>query len=455
MSLLCRELERALTSGPRFTAIRSGDVAVPRARLWRMIERAARESARVSGAWIAARTEDAIALTAEVVGARLAGKSVLVHSPGTPPALRRLREAALEPGAAAESIVFFSSGSVGPGKAVPLRDPQILFAATAYPDDAVRESDRVALGVPVSHVFGFVRGVLHALLSGAELVVFPPGRDPVGAAEAAGGTIAMLSSRQLLLAARVRRPSSLRAVLTGGAPVPESAITVVERHRGVPVRVGYGLTETAGLGTRQGFARPRRAGTSGPPAPGMRVEVVAPDGEPAAAGREGEIRIRGPSVFDGYAGAGEESPFDARGRLCTGDVGLLDPEGELIVRGRAGLLLRSQGRVLCAEEVETAALENPSVLDAAAVPLGETFGLLVVPSGDSRAMRARLRRGMAARLPPFGRPRRWRFVESIPRSAAGKIDREAVVRLFESVESRPVRLPGSAGAPSARPVHRG
>jgi acyl-coenzyme A synthetase/AMP-(fatty) acid ligase len=327
--------------------------------------------------------------------------------------------------------VFYSSGSVGVGKAVPLTDAQILFAARAYPDDAIRPSDRIALGVPASHIFGFVRGVLHGLLSDAELIVFSPGRDPVGDAEAAGGTIAMLSSRQILLATRIRRACSLRAVLTGGAPVPESAARVIEQQRGVPLRAGYGLTETAGLATRQRFGRPRRPGTAGPTAPGMRVDVVGSDGEPARPGQEGEIRITGPSVFDGYADPREPSPFDAEGRFRTGDLGLFDEEGELIVRGRAGLTIRSQGRVLCAEEVETAALEDPGILDAAAVPLGEAFGLLVVSAEDSGSVAARLRRRMANRLPRFGRPRRVRFVASIPRRPTGKIDREAVSRFFD------------------------
>jgi acyl-CoA synthetase (AMP-forming)/AMP-acid ligase II len=425
---LADAVRRSLSSHPDRTAVRIGAEAISRDELWRAVERRARLFADSAASLLPLDGAEPAAFVTDVIAARLAGKSALVHPPGTPPRLRRLREDAIEGLVAADRIVFYSSGSIGTGKAVALSDEHILFAALAYAGEILRPEDRVALGVPAAHVYGFIRGVLNTLLTGAEVIVLSPGRDPLFDAQAAGATIVLLSARQLLLAARSQTAVSLKAALTGGAPVPDSAARSVEGQRGVPLRVGYGLTESAGLATRQSFGRPRRPGTSGQPAKGMRVDVVGADGAALSSGQEGEIRISGPSVFDGYLDPREPSAFDLQGRLCTGDIGFFDAEGELVVKGRARLTVWTHGRILCAEELETAALDEPGVSDAAAVPLGDAFGLLLVAVEESDALQARVLEGLAARLPAFGRPRRIRFVGEIPRRPTGKIDREAAAR---------------------------
>ena len=144
----------------------------------------------------------------------------------------------------------------------------------------------------------------------------------------------------------------------------------------------------------------------------------------------GEIRMRGPAVFGGYLSPDDPSPFDAEGRLCTGDVGVLGTDGELSVRGRLAYSLTSGGRVLCAEEVEAALEEHPGVVRAAAAPVGRAFGVLVVAREASPGLIAGIRRHAARRLPAHARPRRVLCVDELPLTAAGKVDRvEAARRL--------------------------
>lgn len=428
---LVESLHRSLAARSHRVAIRHDGAEMTRGDLLRRAETRAAALARAGpGSPIAALDgSDTVRFLVDFLGSRLAGVGALVHPPGTPEALRARREAALDAAAVGHRTVFYSSGSLGAGKPIPLTDAQILFAASAYEDEPPHAGDRIALGVSAAFVFGLVRGALNAILAGAELVPFPAGRDPLADAEAAGGTVALLSGRHVALAARSSARSGLRLVMSGGAPVPESWARGIE-SRGAPIRIGYGLTESAGVATRQRSKSPRRTATSGPPASGIRVEVVRLDGKEARTGEEGEIRLDGNVVFEGYADPAEAAPFDDRGRLRTGDIGFLDEEGELVVRGRARLCVWSHGRLLCAEELEGVALEIPGIVDAAAVPLRGAFGLLLVADDVSETFRSRVEGGLAARLPAFGRPRGVRFAAAIPRLPTGKIDRVEVEKVL-------------------------
>ena len=191
--------------------------------------------------------------------------------------------------------------------------------------------------------------------------------------------------------------------------------------------LGYGLTESAGLGSRQRLSAPRRPGTSGLPAAGLSVSIVDPDtGADLPSERTGEIRLSGESVFSGYAGDSAAHPFDTRGRLATGDLGYFDAEGELVVRGRREFSLVMQGRTVCAEEIESAIAEHPSIADVAISPDGEGFAVLFVPRENAAGTAASVREFVQRRLPAFARPRKVISVESLPRNPSGKLDRHIV-----------------------------
>jgi acyl-CoA synthetase (AMP-forming)/AMP-acid ligase II len=219
----------------------------------------------------------------------------------------------------------------------------------------------------------------------------------------------------------------VRALFCGGGEPDPAAVEAVEKTRGVPVRSGYGMTESGGLGSRQPLGRPARAGSVGLAAPGLEVVIAGEDGAARAAGQSGEIRLAGPAVFAGYLSPEDGSPFDSAGRLRTGDVGFFDAEGELRVRGRLAFALVSGDRIVCAEEVEAAMAEHPSVDEAAVAPLERDFGLLVVARGERVSVEG-LRAHAAERLPAFARPRRIFAVPTLPRTPAGKIDRAEATR---------------------------
>jgi acyl-CoA synthetase (AMP-forming)/AMP-acid ligase II len=369
---------------------------------------------------------DPLRFVIDFFAARERGLPAISHPAAAPSALREIRERAVRtaPQGRADATVFFSSGSVAPSKAVPLSDANLSSSAlafTAWGDVDAR--DRLAIGLSPAQIFGFVRGVLNALFLGAEAVFYAPGRDPLAEAERLGATAALLPSALIAVAARPTSRVRLSAVRCGGGLLSDADADAIESIRGVPVRSGYGLTETSGLASRQPGDRPRRHGSSGRIAPGMEVSIVSEDERACAPGELGEIRLRGAAVFSGYLSAEDPDPFDSLGRLRSGDAGLLDEAGELFVRGRLAFALRSGDRVVCAEEVEAAIAEHPGVAEVVAAPLDLAFGALVVVREDSAQLWEEIRAHTRRRLPGFARPRRLLRVPSIPRTAAGKVDR--------------------------------
>ena len=415
---------------PGRTALRRGADALTYAGLLREIDARAAVLAARHG-WEALDAADPIGFIIGFFAARAAGRGAIAHGAQIPVLLREKREALLsgwrdEDGA--PRTVFFSSGSVGDGKPIPLGDRELLAAAGGYPSPIeIEPGDRVAVGVSTAHVFGFVRGTLHPLSLGAEVVYFTPRRDPLAEAEALGATLVLLAGPHVALSGRFSRAVRLRAVFSGGGTLAEEAVAAVEARRGVPVRLGYGLTETAGLGSRQRLSEKRRPGTSGRPAPGLSVSIVDPEtGAELPPGRTGEIRLAGESVFGGYAVGPPPDPFDPLGRLATGDLGYFDEEGELVVRGRREFSIVMQGRTVCAEEIETAIGEHPSVSEVAVSPHGEGFAVLFVPRPGEERGTDDIRAFVQRRLPAFARPKKVVAVEALPRNPSGKLDRRVV-----------------------------
>jgi acyl-CoA synthetase (AMP-forming)/AMP-acid ligase II len=378
-----------------------------------------------------------VAFVVDFFAARMRGLSAVAHPEGAPAGLRTLREAAAARWAFPRggATAFFSSGSAGPSKAVPLSDENLAAAALAFQGwRELAAEDRVAIGLSPAQVLGFVRGALNALAAGAEAAFYEPGRDPLADAERIGATKALLPAGLVRLAAHHAARVPLAALYCGGGALDVAAADAVEQRRGVPVRAGYGMTESAGLAARQPLSRTRRPGTVGLAAPGMTVDVVAEGGRIRGPGEPGEVRLAGPAVFAGYLDPGDAPPFDAAGRLTTGDVGEWDEEGELRIRGRREFALVSGDRTICAEEVEAALAEHPAVAEAAAAALGHSFGVLVV-SRDGPLALAEIRAFTEQRLPAFARPRRIAAAPELPRTAAGKIDRAEVSRWLKTTDA--------------------
>jgi O-succinylbenzoic acid--CoA ligase len=230
-------------------------------------------------------------------------------------------------------------------------------------------------------------------------------------------------------------PPGLQVVLLGGAA---AAPELLERAlaAGYPLCPTYGLTEA----TSQVATAAPPASEARRPAPmlavrGTELRILAAEGAEAPVGMPGEILLRGPTVMQGYLHHPAATARALRdGWLHTGDVGYLDAEGGLHVLDRRDDLIVSGGENVYPAEVEAVLLERPSVEDAgvAGVPdadLGARVVAWIVVAPDARLSVGELQQHCRERLAGFKQPREFRFVDALPRNAAGKLQRR---RLAES-----------------------
>jgi fatty-acyl-CoA synthase len=231
--------------------------------------------------------------------------------------------------------------------------------------------------------------------------------------------------------------SALRAVLCGGAACP-AALLEAWAAKGVALRPGYGLTEVGpnSFGVRPGDP-PAKLGSIG--RPNLHLEALVADdaGRPLPAGEEGELRLRGPTVFGGYLGnpAATGAALDAEGWFRTGDIVRADADGFYWLVGRRNDMFKSGGEKVYAGEVEAALAAHPAVAEAVVFGVpderwGEVGRAVVVPRPGAPLSEEELRVFAAGRIAKFKVPKTVVLVASLPRLETGKVARPLVKRMF-------------------------
>jgi fatty-acyl-CoA synthase len=224
--------------------------------------------------------------------------------------------------------------------------------------------------------------------------------------------------------------SKLKLVISGGAPCPQPVFDEFWR-RGVAFKTGYGLTE-AGPNT---FWLPpedlrRKPGSVGLPLFHIDVRIVNHEGRECAADELGELLVRGPHVCAGYWKRPEETAAAFVGDwLRTGDLARRDSEGYYWIVGRSKDLIISGGENIYPAEVESVLAAHPAVAEAALIGLPDPkwgeVGLAIVALRPGAHLEAdALIDFCAAHLARFKTPRYVAFVEALPKTAAGKIDKK-------------------------------
>lgn len=232
--------------------------------------------------------------------------------------------------------------------------------------------------------------------------------------------------------------SSVRWAISGGAPCP-AVLAARYARRGIRFKQGYGMTE-AGVNC---FAvelddADRHPGTVGKPMLHAEAAIRRPDGTPVAPGEVGELTLRGPHLCLGYFRRPDDTARSLRdGWLWTGDLARQDAEGFYYITGRAKEMFISGGENVYPVEVEAAIYELSEVAECAVVGVpdprwGET-GLAAVALRPGRMLAAaELRARLKARLAGYKVPTQYIFLDSLPKSGAGKILKPEIRRLYEA-----------------------
>jgi oxalate---CoA ligase len=230
--------------------------------------------------------------------------------------------------------------------------------------------------------------------------------------------------------------SSLRFVLSTGAPLPQETKTALASILRVPVFNDYGSTEAGFIASEALKTCADIEGSAGR-SYASEIRIMDSSGELLPAGEEGEIVIRGDAVFTGYLDNEPAGRAAFRnGWLRTGDAGRLDAEGNLFITGRLKEMINRGGEKISPPEVDAVIGSHPAVLEAAAfsVPhptLGEDVACAVVLRGSAAPVgRGEIRRFAAERLARFKIPSRIYFVDEIPRGELNKPQRWLLTERF-------------------------
>lgn len=222
---------------------------------------------------------------------------------------------------------------------------------------------------------------------------------------------------------------------TGGSAIPIDVRRAIEQKVTPLLYVRYASTESGAI-SMAGPGEHDEAESVGRPLPGVELQIVGPDDRPLPSGETGRIRLRAPGVATGYLDGGEQAASRFRdGWFWSGDVGMLRPDGSLIVQGRQDDMMILNGVNIFPAEIERVLERHPAVSVAAALPLtSRVHGQIPVAAVELRAgaatTPAELQRYAREQL-ALRAPRRVLVVDRLPRNSQGKIMRREIAILFE------------------------
>lgn len=340
-------------------------------------------------------------------------------------------------------LVCYTSGSTAAPKGVLLSHR----ALAANADHSVLLHDLTARDVvlttlPLFHVGGLNNQTTPALRSGATVVLHPKfdADAAFDAIERDRVTLTVLVPAQLtVMMAHPRWAgadlSSLRMISTGSTVVPPHVIDAVH-ERGIPLVQIYGATETSPIAAclRPEEAR-RKAGAAGRPAAHCQLRIVDEAGDDVAPGVAGEILVRGPNVMLGYWRRPEASAKAlAGGWYHSGDIGHLDADGCLWVDGRKTDMIISGGENIAPAEVENLLLACDRIAEASVVGMpdprwGERVVAVIAPRDPATLCGEDVLALLDGRLARFKQPKQVLLVPELPKTALGKVSKEAVRQL--------------------------
>jgi len=335
----------------------------------------------------------------------------------------------------APAALVYTSGTTGTAKGAILTHGNFAANARALVRAwEISERDRFLATLPLFHVHGLGNGIQCWLASGCHMRLterFEHQRAATWFAEYRPTLffgVPTMYVRLLEMPVEDARAlgSTMRLFVSGSAPLPPQVLDAFESRFGHRILERYGMTETLMLVSNPLHGE-RRAGTVGFALPEVEVQLRNAEGALVPDGSAGELWVRGPNLCAGYwhrADATAAAFID--GWFRTGDLGIREPDGRITLQGRRSDLIISGGFNIHPREIEELLLLQPGVREAAVVGVsdpvrGEVPVAYVVT--DEPLDAAELERALRVDLASFKVPREYVRVESLPRTALGKVQK--------------------------------
>ncbi len=336
------------------------------------------------------------------------------------------------------AVLLYTSGTSGRPRAAMLSHRALLanVEQVAQVDPPMITGRDVVLGVlPLFHVYG-LNAVLGQVLRQKARLVLVDGFEPEGSLDIIEDeAISVVPVAPPVFAYWMQLPSledrlgPVRLVLSGSAPLDAALTAAFTARTQVQVHQGYGLTEAAPVVTSTLCSQEPTPRSVGAALPGIEIRLVDENGQEPHDEDGGEIHLRGANLFSGYWPDGADGP-DQDGWWATGDVGYLDPTGDLYLVDRLKELVIVSGFNVYPSEVEDVIAELPDVEEAAVIGVAdEITGEAVVafvkatPAGASDNLEDVVRRHCAERLARFKQPSVIHVVDQLPYTPTGKVQK--------------------------------
>ncbi|MCB2113399.1 MAG: AMP-binding protein [Parvularculaceae bacterium] len=342
------------------------------------------------------------------------------------------------------AAILYTSGTTGRSKGAMLTHRNLSSNALALIDAWKIESCDVLLhALPIFHIHGLFVALNTALIKTCSIIFLP--KFDVGAVRRAlpGATLMMgvPTFYARLLAENdfsADECAGVRLFISGSAPLTAETHRAFEKRTGFKILERYGMSE-AGMIASNPLAGDRVAGTVGYALAGVELRVCA-NGAPLAPGETGIVEVRGANVFKGYWRMPEKTAREFRGGgwFSTGDVGFLSEDGRLTLSGRAKDLIIVGGMNVYPKEIEDILGALPgiaecAVIGAAHADMGEGVVAVLVPAparaSDPPPDEAALRDALAG-LARFKQPRRFYWLDALPRNAMGKVQKQVLRDMY-------------------------
>jgi long-chain acyl-CoA synthetase len=340
------------------------------------------------------------------------------------------------------ALLQYTGGTTGMPKGAMLTHANMMAATQSYlgwRDDTVPPpgEQRVIGVLPMFHVYALGVVLLLSIADGDEILLRPRFDVKTTLEDIATKRATTFPAVPTMLIAMLSEPgvethdlSSLTMVGSGGAPLPTDVAERVERLFGQRMRTGWGMTETAAIGTRVPPSIAPGGGLIGVPLPNVELRIVSLSDPHVvlAPGQTGEIAVRGPNVFSGYWNQPELTAQSfADGFFLTGDIGHMDERGLVTLVDRKKRMIISGGFNVYPAMIENSIYEHPSVEEVIVIGIpdpyrGEAAKAFVKQRAGTEALTLEaLRAFLADRVGRHEMPTALEIRESLPKSPVGKL----------------------------------
>jgi long-chain acyl-CoA synthetase len=332
------------------------------------------------------------------------------------------------------AYLMYTSGTTGLPKGVMLSNHGVYFVAKTCTEILGFKHEDFALGVlPMNHSFGISASVSCAISGAASAMLswFDAGKALEYIEKYKCTSTGIVPTMMALMlnheAAESTDTSTMRTWVVGAAPLPLEIYHQFEKTFSGKVVEAYGMTESSPGGTMNRPGIPYKAGSAGPPIPGIELKIFDEEGNELPPNTPGEICMKGPHVMKGYYKKPEVTAQTITdGWLHSGDVGFLDDDGYLFITERIKDMIIRGGENIYPRDIEEVLFEHPKILEASVVgkkhPVyGEDVLAVVVLRPGEELTEEEVIEYAGRRLAKFQKPKWVVFVDSLPKNPVGKV----------------------------------